>query len=93
MRITKERVHFISKTLLERLLEQNLITVQIPKEELVRRIEHIMTEDLMIEDRLHQEVREILKGYEAEIEKGNVDYHKMFLMVKNKLVKERGIIL
>jgi hypothetical protein len=93
MRITKERVHFISKTLLERLLEQNLITVQIPKEELVRRIEHVVTEELMIEDRLDLEVKEILKGYEAEMGEGNVDYRKMFLMVKKKLVQERGLIL
>jgi hypothetical protein len=39
------------------------------------------------------EVKEILKGYEAEMGEGNVDYRKMFLMVKKKLVQERGLIL
>ncbi len=93
MRLTKERIHSVSKTLLERLLGQGLIGVQVPKEGVVRSIEHLITEDLMVEDRLHQEVREILKAYEAEIEKGDVDYRKVFLMIKNKLVKERGLVL
>jgi hypothetical protein len=38
-------------------------------------------------------VRQMLKAYEQEIERGNVDYQKMFTMIKQKLVRERGIIL
>jgi hypothetical protein len=38
-------------------------------------------------------VRQLLKAYEQQIEQGQVDYHKMFQMVKQKLVRERGIIL
>jgi hypothetical protein len=35
----------------------------------------------------------LLKSYEKEIEQGQVDYQKMFMKVKQKLVRERGIIL
>jgi hypothetical protein len=34
-----------------------------------------------------------MKAYEADIEKGHVDYQKMFTMIKSKLVRERGLIL
>jgi len=34
-----------------------------------------------------------MKKYEAEIERGHVDYQKMFTMIKKQLVKEREIIL
>ena len=47
----------------------------------------------MIEDRLNDEVRELLKAYESQIERGQVDYQKMFQMIKRKLAKEREIIL
>ena len=39
------------------------------------------------------DVEKILEGYKREIDRGQVDYHQMFLMVKKKLARERGIIL
>jgi hypothetical protein len=48
---------------------------------------------LSVEDRLNAEVRQLLKAYEQQIDQGQVDYQKMFQMVKQKLVRERGIIL
>jgi hypothetical protein len=93
MRLTKERIFSVSKSILDRLLHEELCVIQTPKEELVRRIERVISNELMVEDRLNEEVREILKGYQTEIDQGDVDYRKMFLMIKSKLVKERGIIL
>lgn len=52
-----------------------------------------MTEELMVEDRLNAEVRRMMQPYERQIEQGQVDYQKMFTMIKQKLVRERGIIL
>jgi hypothetical protein len=52
-----------------------------------------MTEELGVEDRLNAEVRRLMEPYEDQIEQGHVDYQKMFTMIKQKLVRERGIIL
>ena len=57
------------------------------------KIEKIILDDLQVEDRLNAEVKEILKGYEREMEKGEVDYQKMFQMIKKQLVKERDLVL
>jgi uncharacterized protein len=53
----------------------------------------VMTDELSVEDRLNAEVRQLLKAYDTQIEQGQVDYQKMFQMVKQKLVRERGVIL
>jgi hypothetical protein len=34
-----------------------------------------------------------LKAYGDQIERGQVDYQKMFTMVKSKLVRDRGLVL
>ena len=47
----------------------------------------------MVEDRINREVREILKKYDMEIEKGRLDFRKLFELTKQKIVKERNIIL
>lgn len=56
-------------------------------------LEQAITDELSVEDRLNAEVHKMLKVYEQQIEQGQVDYQKMFVMVKQKLVRERGIIL
>jgi hypothetical protein len=59
-------------------------------EELIR---EVITEDLQVEDRLNDEVKDLLRAFSNEFNKGEADYHTMFTMVKRKLVQERGLIL
>jgi len=93
MRLTKERIHQIANSLAEHLFSGEMLSVTFSKNQLGTKIERMITDELMIEDRLNDEVRELLKAYESQIEKGQVDYQKMFQMVKRQLAKERGIIL
>lgn len=93
MRIPKSWVPLISKKILENLIKKDLIEPNIPLNELEKEIESLMLDELMVEDRLNEEVREILKKYDIEIEKGKLDYKKLFEMTKQKLVKERNIVL
>ena len=93
MRITKERIRVISVTVLRELGRDQLFEVTGSKEKLVDALEKAIIDELSIEDRLNTEVRMMLKQYDAEFNSGRADYQKMFAMVKNKLVKERGVIL
>ncbi|OGW49426.1 MAG: hypothetical protein A2Z50_07140 [Nitrospirae bacterium RBG_19FT_COMBO_42_15] len=93
MKLSKERISFISKELVNKLIERKYVEPLIPKEQFVSRFEHIITDELMLEDKINQEVKELLKVYEKEIDKGDIDYSKMFNMIKNKLIKERGVVL
>ena len=93
MRLSKERVHLIASTLVTRLAKSGALEVQGTPEGLVHALESTITEELSVEDRLNAEVREILKQFESEFERGQADYQKTFTMVKSKLVRERGLIL
>ena len=59
----------------------------------VEAIGRVITEELMVEDRLNEEVREVLIQHASEMERSNVTYTEMFKMVKKKLAREKGIIL
>jgi len=93
MRLKKERITALAKTLIDQLTEQQAIRLVASKAETISSLEQIITEELMIEDRLDAEVRQILETNRAQIENGQVDERKMFLMIKKQLAKERGIIL
>ncbi|HNC82493.1 MAG: DUF507 family protein [Nitrospira sp.] len=93
MRLAKERVHHMADSVVARLQELNFLEVTGDRKALREVLEHTMTEELMVEDRLNAEVRRMMQPYERQIEQGQVDYQKMFTMIKQKLVRERGIIL
>ena len=93
MRITKERIRLISASIIEKISSHQLFDVTGSKDKLVDRLEEAITDELLVEDRLNAEVRIMLKQYDAEFNSGRADYQKMFVMVKSKLVKERGVIL
>lgn len=93
MKLSKERISIIAKALTGRLIDGQYIKPLVSKEHIVSRVEYIITNDLSIEDKLNEDVKKLLKAYEREIEKGEIDYWKMFNMIKNKLAKERGLIL
>ena len=93
MRVTKERIRLISASIIEKISSHQLFDVTGSKDKLVDRLEEAITDELLVEDRLNSEVRMMLKQYDAEFNSGRADYQKMFVMVKSKLVKERGVIL
>ena len=93
MRIPKEWVAIISKEIIEGLLKKQLVELKESKERAIEVFEELMIDELMVEDRLNDEVRGILKQYETEIEKGRMDFRVLFDLTKKKLVRERNIIL
>jgi len=93
MRLAKERIHHMADSLIGRLHAQGFIEVTGDKKVMRASLEQTITEELAVEDRLNAEIRQLMKRYEREIEQGQVDYQKMFTMIKQKLVRERGIIL
>jgi hypothetical protein len=93
MRLSKERVKHMAETLAARLIQEGHVELLAQQKSLVEVLHHAVTEELSIEDRLNAEVRQLLQAYEQQIENGQVDYQKMFTMIKQKLVRERGIIL
>ena len=93
MRVTEERIQLLATEVVDRLQEQGLLEVSGSKERLIRGVGKAITDELSVEDRLHAEIRTLLKRYDAEFESGRADYQKMFTMVKAKLVKERGLVL
>ena len=93
MRLRKKMIDHVAKTVAERLFEQALLCPDGARQTVMTEVARLITDDLMVEDRLNEEVKELLRAHSTAIERGNIDYARMFTMVKRKLVQERGLIL
>ena len=93
MRITKEFVETLSRRVIRSLLDKDLIIWEETIDKLETIVAGIIIEDLMVEDRLNEEVKTLLESKTEEYERSMMDYGRVFQMVKSKLVRERGLIL
>ena len=93
MRLNATRVHHMAATVVERLTDRGLLQVDGKPEPVIQQVESAITTELQVEDRLNADVRELLKQFDREFTEGRADYQKMFSMVKQKLIKERGLVL
>lgn len=93
MRIHRGWIPSIAKEIVNSLNKKKLVELNDTEEKVIEVTSELILDELMVEDRLNKEVRELLKKYDIEIEKGHLDYRRLFELTKQKLVKERNIIL
>jgi hypothetical protein len=93
MRIPKSWVLLLAKKIVDNIVAKGLVKPTVKLEKLLSETEELLLNELTVEDRLNEEVRGLLKKYAPEIEKGHLDYRKLFELTKHKLVKERNLIL
>ena len=93
MRLRREMIQYLAKVIVRDLSDAGCIQVPAEREKVEDLVREVITEDLQVEDRLNDEVKVLLRAFSNEFSRGEADYHKMFTMVKRRLVQERGLIL
>jgi len=90
MLLAREFVSYLSRQIVRKITPQVLET---PNPQAVAEIiDHIITEELTIEDRLNEEVRDILGQYSDYMRREGVSYQDMFRRTKNQLIAQRKVI-
>jgi uncharacterized protein len=92
MRLKKEFIEKLSKIIIKDLIDKNLIIWESETSKLENIINDIIVEDLMVEDHLNEEVKQLLDARTEEYERSMMDYGRVFQLVKSKLARERGLI-
>jgi uncharacterized protein len=93
MRLRREIIQYLAQAIARDLSDKGCVQILADREKIEDLLRQVITNDLQVEDRLNDEVKMLLRAFSNEFTKGEADYHKMFTMVKRKLVQERGLIL
>jgi hypothetical protein len=92
MRLGSDEIEYISRKIVKTLSAEGKLEMD-DQSRVVEAIGKVITDEMMVEDRLNEEVREVLLQHASEMERSNITYTEMFKMVKKKLAREKGIIL
>jgi hypothetical protein len=93
MRLPKEMIKHMADSIAANLESKGLVEYEVPKGTISEKIAEVITADMLAEDKLNKEVEKLLSAHEAEISRGQMDYRKVFELTKQKLAKEKGIVL
>jgi hypothetical protein len=92
MRLTPDEIQFISRKIVKTLVGEGKLEVD-SESRVEEAIGKVITEELQIEDRLNDEVREVLLEHSSQMERSDITYTDMFKKVKRELAKKKGIVL
>ena len=90
MLLAREFVAYISRQLVRK-LTPGIIETNNP-DLLAQKIDEVITEELSAEDRLNDEVRDLLSQYSEYMRREGVSYQEMFRRIKNTLISQRKVI-
>ena len=90
MLLGREFVAYLSRHLVQRMTPQIIETADAASASDF--ISQVIEEELAVEDRLNEEVRELLSQYSEYMRREGVSYQEMFRRIKNTLISQRKVV-
>src|ERR1700737_2345193 len=90
MLLSREFLAYLSRQLVKQMTPQIIETSS--ADSATEMISHLIEEELQVEDRLNDEVRELLSQYSDYMRRESVSYQEMFRRIKNTLISQRKVI-
>ena len=92
MLLSRDYVGYMAGELVKRLVASKMIETP-TSEALTKKIRAAMQDEISIEDRLNEEVRQILTQYADDMRRAGASYQEMYKKVKGELARQRKLIL
>lgn len=92
MKLTTSQIQRLAEKILNQWKSQNVITLKVDEKTVLATMINALMNELKKEEQLEIDVKALMDQMERQHE-GEFQRHKMFPMLKQKLAKERKIIL
>jgi hypothetical protein len=94
MLLNRDYVSYMASEVIKKLVEDNLVEIKEKDlEPVITRVRQRITEEITVEDKVNEEVRNILIQYQDEMRRTGVSYQEMFKKVKGQIARDRKLIL
>ena len=94
MLLNRDYVGHLASEVIKKLVANQLVEIKEKDvEPVVARVRLRVMEELTVEDRVNEQVRNILIQYQDEMRRTGVSYQEMFKKVKGQIAREQKLIL
>lgn len=92
MKLSEPQIKKLAQTLVDRLVQKNLLKPKVPVAKILDKIAGILLVDARTEVEIDAAAKKMMEKFRPQIESGEIDYHKMYGMVKKQIMKEKKFI-
>ncbi len=92
MNFSKDYVGYLGRRTVKHLIEANMIRTE-NVELLNTRVHAALLNEMMLEDRINDEVRLIMEAYQDEMRRTGASYQEMFKRIKQELARKYKAVL
>lgn len=93
MRLKKDQIEKISQKILKDLQAKKLVTVKVDPAIVLSRIQKSISDDMAAEDKLDEDVKNMMDQYRRRMDFGNMNERDLFQKIKKQLAQERKMVL
>ncbi|HXM97451.1 MAG TPA: DUF507 family protein [Candidatus Dormibacteraeota bacterium] len=92
MLIQRDYVGYMAAEVVKKLVGGELIETKNP-DAVILRVRQQMNEELSVEDKINEEVRQLLTQHQEEMRRTGASYQEMFKKAKAQIARDRKLIL
>jgi hypothetical protein len=93
MKLSPAKIEQLAADLVDQLAEIEGVLFKGDDSQLRLAIQQIITDELLVEERLDAEIHKMLQAYKYEITMGRMNYDELFKKTKQRLVRDRKLVL
>lgn len=93
MRLSEERIHFISTQIAKELIDTGLIAYGGTRIVLESEIARVILEDLKIEDEIDREVVDMIDNMKRNIPQGSAEWSAIYAQKKEEIARRRNYLV
>ena len=94
MLLNRDYVGYMAAEVVKKLIADNLVEIKEKDVEPVTvKVRQRMAEEMTVEDKINEEVRNILTQHQDQMRSAGISYQEMFKKVKGQLARDRKLIL
>ena len=92
MALPKDYIPHFAAQLVKRLESSGKVRIA-DKAAALARVQQVLLDDIAVEDKLNQEVRDVLEQYQERIRRDAISYQEMYKLVKKEVMKKHKITI
>jgi len=92
MLLSRDFITYMARETVRHLVDDGLIEAT-KREDLTARVRAALDTELSVEEKLNEEVRQILTQYADQMRRTGASYQEMYKKVKSQLARDRKLIL
>ncbi len=93
MKLKEPQIKKLSRLIYDALIAGDLLDILSSDKAVLEKIQSVLSNDAKLEEQIEAQAKKTMEQFKAQIESGEIEYQKMYNMVKKQIMKEKKFVV